>query len=273
VNHQEVLLSYEIEKTLSDLRATSHKYLEHIRYSYGGSVAALEEEIERQVSNDNIGRTITWYASRLYRCILVLAERCSGPVYAAEVNKWWKENEGKMFSTSLTEDDELYLDKVEELAGLFYPLKTVVLGTEVTGLSVLKTILNNTAKIVTKGKLQPDRETQVQKEVYDVISLAFSDAVRDPPFPKHFKTYKGDIGIPSLFAAIEYKFAKTKDEAKGILGGLFEDMKGYAGHPDYHSFFAVVYLKGSFYTQQEADAEFTLTQSDANWVPIVVNGP
>lgn len=44
------------------------------------------------------------------------------------------------------------------------------------------------------------------------------------------KTYKQDLGVRSLMAVAEYKYAATENEVRRALDGIYTDMKGYSGH-------------------------------------------
>jgi hypothetical protein len=60
------------------------------------------------------------------------------------------------------------------------------------------------------------------------MSFSFRDVTREIPVPKIFKTYKPDIGVPSLMVAAEYKFIDSHQEAKNALDEIYADMKGYS---------------------------------------------
>jgi hypothetical protein len=51
------------------------------------------------------------------------------------------------------------------------------------------------------------------------------------------------------------------------------DMRGYAGHHAWLSFYAVLYMTENFYNQADVDHEFRLVKADRNWTPLVVVGP
>lgn len=133
-------------------------------------------------------------------------------------------------------------------------------------------ILINTPKIVKDREIEPANEAEVRKCVYDLLIHVFPDAVRETSIIQGTKTYKPDIGIKSLKTAAEYKFADSADEVKKAIGGLYEDMRGYAGSEDWKHFFAVVYMTDAFFTQQQIMAEFKHTSADDNWKPILVIG-
>lgn len=133
-------------------------------------------------------------------------------------------------------------------------------------------ILINTPKIVKDRNIEPSNEAEVRKCVYDLLIHVFPDTVREASIIQGTKTYKPDIGIKSLKIAAEYKFADSADEVKKAIGGLYEDMRGYAGSEDWKHFFAVVYMTDAFFTQQQIMAEFKHTKADENWKPILVIG-
>jgi hypothetical protein len=133
-------------------------------------------------------------------------------------------------------------------------------------------ILINTPKIVRDREIEPSNEAEVRKCVYDLLIHVFPDAVRETSIIQGTKTYKPDIGIKSLKTAAEYKFADSAEEVKKAIGGLYEDMRGYAGSEDWKHFFAVVYMTDAFFTQQQIMAEFKHTSADENWKPILVIG-
>ncbi len=63
-------------------------------------------------------------------------------------------------------------------------------------------------------------------------------------------------------AAAEYKFIDSRLEAKNALDGIYADMRGYTGHPDWRSFYAVLYMTSNYYNQKDAEAEFELVKAD-----------
>ncbi len=133
-------------------------------------------------------------------------------------------------------------------------------------------ILQNTPKIVNDRGIEPENEADVRQCVYDLLIHVFPDTVREIPIAQVTKTYKPDIGVRSLKTAAEYKYATTQDEAKKVIGGFYEDMRGYAGSEDWKFFYAVVYMSQPFFTVQQIQAEFDLVGVNKNWVPILVHG-
>lgn len=133
-------------------------------------------------------------------------------------------------------------------------------------------ILNNTPKIVRDRNINPENEADVRKCVYELLIHVFPDTVREIPIAQVTKSYKPDIGVVSLRAAAEYKFADNEDEVKTAIGGLYEDMRGYAGSEDWKYFYAVIYMTEAFFTSEQIKAQFQHSEADENWQPILLVG-
>jgi hypothetical protein len=137
---------------------------------------------------------------------------------------------------------------------------------------LLEQILRGTPKMLSDRKIEPTNEAEVRNEVYKTLIHVFPDTVREIPIAKISKTYKPDIGIKRLKSAIEYKFVDSESEAKLAIGGVFEDINGYAGSKDWTTFYAVIYMTDNFLTQDQVEAEFKLSKVPHHWKPIVVFG-
>lgn len=139
-------------------------------------------------------------------------------------------------------------------------------------LSLLERILIGTPKIIFDNTLEPKNEAEIRNVVYRLLIHVFPDTVREIPISKISKTYKPDIGIRKLKAAIEYKFADNLDELKKCIGGIFEDIQGYSGSEDWKTFYAVIYQTDHFMTQSQIEEEFKLANVSHNWKPMLVFG-
>ena len=78
--------------------------------------------------------------------------------------------------------------------------------------------------------------------------------------------------MPSLKAAVEYKFAIDEDSVKRAFGGFYEDMRGYSNTTEYQTFFAVLYTTDRIINENQMKAEFKGNLADMNWIPILVHG-
>jgi hypothetical protein len=137
---------------------------------------------------------------------------------------------------------------------------------------LLEQILRGTPKILTDREIEPSNEAEVRNEVYKILIHVFPDTVREIPIAKVSKTYKPDIGIKRLKSAIEYKFVDSANDSKVAIGGVFEDIQGYEGSEDWTTFYVVIYMTDNFMTQDQVEAEFTLSKVPHHWKPMVVFG-
>lgn len=137
---------------------------------------------------------------------------------------------------------------------------------------LLERILRGTSKILTDRKIEPSNESDVRNAVYGLLIHIFPDTVKDIPIAKVSKTYKPDIGIKKIKSAVEYKFICSEAEAKTAIEGVFADIKGYEGSNDWKTFYAVFYMTGHFYTQDQVEADFEISNVPHKWKPIVVYG-
>jgi REase_DpnII-MboI len=268
---EEQLLAIRIGETLARAADAERHYVTIIE-------ASNSEQLE-DPDNDEFHDAAELLAHRVrtaFRECQMLAERLHMPDFAKDIRKKLKSYGGDAKLTSTRYNSaagEQYCPAVADAWSFYESMAAVALGGAVTGLSVLETILRNTAKIIEQAKITPDRETQVRDAVFEILKLAFLDARKEAAIAKSFKTYKPDIGVPALFAAVEYKYLRTKEDMKNHLDQVFADMRGYGGHPDWRNFYAVLYQQGAFYTQEDVAEIFRESGVSSNWIPIVLNGP
>jgi REase_DpnII-MboI len=217
--------------------------------------------------------TLSFLIEKVFRDVGIMAERLGLPHFRSDVAAKMASFKDLAHIEMTPWDVMMHSPPLAAARVLFSSLAIMTDGREVTGLGVFETILGNTAKIVERSSVPPKNETDVRNRILDILSFAFPDATKEVPLAKILKVYKPDIAVRSLMAAAEYKFADTKEKAKAALGGIYEDMRGYAGDPNWRSFYAVIYMTKTFYTQKDVEREFQLVKADLNWTPIVVYGP
>ncbi len=232
----------------------------------------FEEELHSDL--DEAKASLKWYIRKLYRDVALLAERMAVPLHAQRILTELDEIEqGDLAYLEATPyDDELTSPHLNKIRNYFDSLAVMTQGTEVTGLDVFRNILESTPAIIRLTNADPKKEADVQREVFKVLQIAFSDAVREIPIGHLMKSYKPDLGVRSLMAAAEYKFAETEAEVRHALDGIYTDMKGYNGHYEWRSFFAVIYTTDTVINPKRLAAEFAGVRADTNWTPIVVVG-
>lgn len=137
----------------------------------------------------------------------------------------------------------------------------------------LEQFLRGTGKLLRDKKIIPTNEADVRREIYSTLLHFFPDTVREIPIARISKCYKPDIGIRSIKSAIEYKYATSGEEAKKIIGGIFEDVLGYKGSEDWKYFYAVLYMNDNYLTYSQILEEFKISRiSKAHWIPILIVG-
>lgn len=137
---------------------------------------------------------------------------------------------------------------------------------------LLLQIVRGTSKLIADRKLSPQNENDVRNEIYGLLLHPFPDTVKDPQLPQVSKVYKPDIGIRSLKALIEYKFADTIDELKKSLEGIYADSRGYSGFEDWSYFIAVLYCTEVFMTDDQLREETKHVGMPDSWRIILVTG-
>jgi hypothetical protein len=75
-----------------------------------------------------------------------------------------------------------------------------------------------------------------------------------------------------LETLVEYKYTANEAETKGVLAGLYEDMKGYSGARGWRQFIAVVYVADPAASLQRIEAEWEQGTENESWELILVQG-
>ena len=215
---------------------------------------------------------------RIYISICLLLESLGYASALADFKAGYKKYDGKVTDISLLPNIGEFHSDVLGYFWKYYRTLSSLFGVNAQELddrkqrALFESILQNTPKIVFDRDITPSSEAEVRKCVYDVLIHVFPDTVREIPICHATKTYKPDLGVRSLKAAAEYKYAVSENEAKKIVGGFYEDMRGYSGSEDWKYFYAVVYMTKPFFTLQQIQAEFHDVNADKNWLPILVHG-
>jgi hypothetical protein len=206
--------------------------------------------------------TFRFYLEILFREVSILAERLAVPSFSAKIDREFALYGRDQLTTMDTNpwDARPYSTALAKVDSFYQSLATMTDGNAVTGIDIFKTILQNTAAIVKSKQLAPSKEAGVRAAIFEILQFAFHDAVREIPIAHLFKTYKPDMGVRSLMAAAEYKFADTEAEVKKALGEIYEDMHGYSGHDEWRNFFAVIYTTDAIAHQNRWKKSFVVSK-------------
>jgi hypothetical protein len=267
VRREEILLAESIRQTIDEAHLALvrlHAAQERVTFE------SINEDHEQQDAQE----LLAFYIEKAYRDTGILAERLSLPIFAAEVNAERRANSPRFADNEYTHHDVLpHVPHLACVRAHFESLRAMTDAASTTVHDVFKRMLQNTGKLIDQRHLDPRSETAVRNQMLDFLRLAFDDVRKEVPIQKPFKTYRADIGVPALRAIAEYKYVSTKNEMKICLDGIYADMKGYGQDDAWRNFYAVLYMTGPFYHQEEVEHEFALVNADVNWTPIVVQGP
>jgi hypothetical protein len=222
-----------------------------------------------------LDEALIFYIRELFRDISILAERLGLPQFARDVRLELKDAVAAkvdLASMPLSPDGDLYSEWLGKARRYHGSLATLTKAGNVDGLQIFQTILENTAVIIKDKSVPPKNESDVRNEILRVLQYSFRDVLKEVTAAKIFKNYKPDIGVASLMAAAEYKFVDSETALRKALDDIYTDMKGYSGHYDWRTFYAVIYMTEPFVHQKDVDEEFRFVNAEANWFPIVLNG-
>lgn len=255
-----------INETLTYATRAEHDFLDCIM-----TPSQIDDEPDEE--REDAESRLKFYVAKLFMDLRILAERLGLPQTRQEIDYFQKSQKDLAAHENGPEDYDVRIPSLNRARQYLASLEALVNPEQSSQLSLFKTILQHTAKIIVDAGLTPSKETEVRNKVLQVTNYAFVDAIKEVVMPQSVKSYQGDIGIPSIRAVAEYKFAKNVQEMKQCLDGIYSDMKAYDGHDQWRHFFAVFYMAGPFYTQAHIEKEFKNVGAAANWTPIVINGP
>lgn len=209
--------------------------------------------------------------------MLLLIERAGLPLFRSTYVEAMRPFDGKfdVVEHSPHDPEDLYSDPLILLDQTFEALSAIVRGArdrELSALALFESILRQAPYILTDREIVPTSEAEVRRPLFDVLKAVFPDCQREIPVPHIFKLYRADLGVRSIKALAEIKYAIDEKELRTQIGGIYEDMKGYAGDPQWSQFFAVFYTATPVAAPERIEEEFRLSRVDYGWVPIIVHG-
>ncbi|GLS35446.1 hypothetical protein GCM10010869_10340 [Mesorhizobium tianshanense] len=267
----EHLLVHHIRETLREAWAASREMIHQIENQAYKSMKELEQT---DAAYDLAGVMFVYYVEKAFREIGMLAERLQLPQTKADLVERRKGLK-KMTGSGLIEMlEDFYSPVLGELNATFEAMAVMVDGSATTGMSMLESILKNTAGIIDDQGLDPTKEGEIDDAIAKIVRYVFPDFVNKPQIDKAVINYKPDFGVKSLGALVEYKFAVDVKGVKVALEGISADMINYAGDPNWGKFYAVIYTTRPILHAERIEAHFTSSTRDADrWSIIFVNGP
>lgn len=215
--------------------------------------------------------------ARAHQHMLLLIERLGLPMFYSSYTAQFQRFDGKLDKVGHFDENpwDLYSDPLILLGQTFDALKNMSVQAQDSDAlmrDLLERMLRQTPYILADREIIPESEAQVRKPLFDALKTVFPDCRREIPVSHIFKTYKADLGVPSLRALIEVKYALNEAELRSELDGIFADINGYSGDPQWNRFFAVFYTATPAAAPERLIEEFKLSRVDISWTPIIVHG-
>lgn len=167
--------------------------------------------------------------------------------------------------------ESMYSPYLRNCRSIFDSMISMISFKPASGLEAFEHILESTHIILKDKSIIPTKEVEVSNPVYEVMKYAFHDAIR-PEIPQITKSYKPDMGVISLKAAAEYKFISSETELKTAIGGIYQDIHGYAGSNDWKIFYSVFYMTQPIVTPKKIIEEYKKVNVPPNWHSIFIQG-
>lgn len=231
--------------------------------------ATAREALERAVDALELHVRAGLETSGLPDLLRHMGEALHGPDGAVTAT-FWNGEEGEPYSPR-RDTLRRYADTVATIGGF--------LGIATSGRQALDSVLRRLRQIQMESNSQalayPSKELDVQQAVKLLLIAAFGqgNVTSGPSFPGSLKSFKADLGVRSIRAAIEVKFCDTKKKAGSIVNELAADIAGYAPNVDWSVFRAVIYQTDQYMQEDDIRAQLSTTIGDRDWDFIVVQGP
>lgn len=138
-------------------------------------------------------------------------------------------------------------------------------------LAKLETLLRKTPTLIHRRDIELVGETKLQEIMHDYLGACFTEYKHPVTILGIVKDFKPDGGIRNLRAAIEFKYAISREEVARSLGGIFEDAGGYSGSRDWTRFYSLIYQTEPFESEDRVQSEMTRAGL-VTWKAILVTG-
>ena len=245
-----------------------------IRQIENQAYKSFDELDQTDTTYDLAEVTFVYNIEKAFREIGILAERLGLPQTKADLVARRKSFKTMTGSALIEMLEDFYSPVLGELKYTFEAMAVMVDGSATTGMSMLESILRNTAGIIADQNLEAEKELDVDRAIGKIVRYAFPDFVNKPQIDKAVTKYKPDFGVKSLGALIEYKFAVDEAGVRVALEGISADMINYSGDANWGRFYAVVYTTNPIIHANVIEEHFkSSTKKGDCWSIIFVNGP
>ncbi|NKK47211.1 hypothetical protein [Rhizobium leguminosarum] len=211
--------------------------------------------------------------NKLFRDVSILAERLHLPILCTSVSKAYDEHRDTLTQATHVFGEYMECPAFDSIRDIFASIDVMIDGQNISAVSVLQNILENTRKIlVDAGISVPRNEKVVYDAVGKVINYAFHDVIVQYSLPRLIKCYKPEFAIKSAKSIVEYKLAKSEKELKTKVDELYTDTRAYVNDSGYSTFFAVIYCYDFYAHIEKVKREFQLSEVGPHWKIVVVHG-
>ncbi|WP_426730755.1 hypothetical protein [Myxococcus faecalis] len=221
-------------------------------------------------------KRLIWRLERIYRTMMMAFDVAGLSATRMDFERDWKNHvsAGLGRFEHIDEIDVTYSLALSFLSDVLFSIKTIATKGESPvdsyKLQRLEELLRDTAHLVERSGVRPQNEADIQRAMDDYLGVVFTDYAK-PTITGIIKNFKPDGGIQTLHAAIEFKFARSKQEVRTAISGIFEDTAGYKGSADWTRFYSVIYQTEPF--ESEARIRDDMRRVGAvSWTPILVTG-
>lgn len=210
--------------------------------------------------------------------MLILIERAGLPLFHSEYRAGFSAYAENLADVkhSPHDPDDLYSEPLTYIDQSFDALSATLRSQsnrETLSLGLFERLLRQTPYILADRGIVPQSEKEVRQPLFDALKHVFPDCRREIPVSHLFKVYRADLGVPSLKALAEVKYALDEAELRHELDGIYADINGYSGDPQWTRFFALFYTAVPVAAPERILEEFKLSRVDVTWTPIIVHGP
>lgn len=268
----------EIEKSLLEMKRIFYE----LSFLQMHTVEEDKKKVDFHEEKDNLESQFQTSAKNTFRIITAYLEILGYSSYLEDFKNEFIpiiSDKNKLFDGDFNTDYDEVISKTESKFWSFlYPFefsKGNYLDRLInqTGIIYLERVLKNTQKILHALKIIPKSEPEIYKAVRFFIQMLYPSTISPiSNFNTSFKSYRPDILIPDLYAAVEYKYANKESTLKSLIEQVAVDSKGYTGDSQYKLFYAVFYVTNDFWGTEKFEVAWKEMKFPKNWKGFYIIG-
>ncbi|MBU1383538.1 MAG: hypothetical protein KKG14_14775 [Alphaproteobacteria bacterium] len=205
----------------------------------------------------------------LKRSLLIVMDREGLGQLASELERGWdfKPKDLRKIDHFDDEPDFAFSKPINYLGGFLETLRPLLEPPSdiIAKIGIAEQIALNGAHLLQLDGLTASKEKHVHDAILKYMKVAFPSTVDRPVIKQATKATEPDIGVTELGYAIEVKYATDRNETLGCVGGIYEDMKLYAGSSTWTRFLGAIYTTDAAVTQGMIDAQGAKIGVPASW--------